>query len=201
MILPKLHITWERWRWNKEHQLFVSTLGNFMNKSKQPVKVYTNGGGYLAVKSRSEHPRLVMVHRIVLQTWKPIDNADEMTVDHLDHNKRNNSLKNLEWVTRKENMARAAADNIPTKVKTIIKASVIQRFLLTIDGKEFNDMEVALTYVKSRMNYLDAALLQERNIGKIFETLANAYKHQNPEYVATNFTKVKYNCEFSIKER
>ena len=47
-------------------------------------------------------------HRLVLLTWKPIPNAEDLTVDHLDHNKRNNKLSNLEWVTQKENSSRAA---------------------------------------------------------------------------------------------
>ena len=33
-----------------------------------------------------------------------------MTVDHLNHNKRDNSLKNLEWVTKEENWKRAKED-------------------------------------------------------------------------------------------
>lgn len=36
---------------------------------------------------------------------------EQLTVDHLDHNKRNNSVDNLEWVTRAENMRRARANN------------------------------------------------------------------------------------------
>jgi hypothetical protein len=48
------------------------------------------------------------VHRIVMETFRPIEG--KMTVDHLDHNKRNNSLDNLEWVTREENQVRAEQD-------------------------------------------------------------------------------------------
>ena len=36
-------------------------------------------------------------------TWKPIPNAESLTVDHLDHNKRNNSVENLEWITSSDN--------------------------------------------------------------------------------------------------
>ena len=45
-------------------------------------------------------------------TWRPIPNAEELTVDHLNHNKRDNSLENLEWVTKEENLRRAAEDLI-----------------------------------------------------------------------------------------
>lgn len=46
-------------------------------------------------------------------TWKPIPNAEELTVDHLNHNKRDNSLDNLEWVTKAENIRRSKQDFIP----------------------------------------------------------------------------------------
>ena len=42
---------------------------------------------------------------------------EELSVDHLDHNKRNNALYNLEWVTVAENQRRAAEDYIPAELK------------------------------------------------------------------------------------
>ena len=45
-----------------------------------------------------------------MYTWKPIPNAEDMTVDHLNHNKRDNRLKNLEWVDNTENQRRATED-------------------------------------------------------------------------------------------
>lgn len=44
------------------------------------------------------------VHRLVLSCFKPIDNMDELEVNHIDGNKTNNVLSNLEWVTPKQNM-------------------------------------------------------------------------------------------------
>lgn len=43
-------------------------------------------------------------------TWRPIPDAENLTVDHLDHNKRNNTVYNLEWVTLEENRTRAQED-------------------------------------------------------------------------------------------
>jgi hypothetical protein len=50
-------------------------------------------------------------------TWRPTANAENLTIDHLDHNKRNNALTNLEWVTREENVRRAEADYIAIRVE------------------------------------------------------------------------------------
>jgi hypothetical protein len=54
----------------------------------------------------------MLAHRVVMLTWRPTANAENLTVDHLDHNKRNNSLDNLEWVSEEENLRRAKADLI-----------------------------------------------------------------------------------------
>lgn len=47
------------------------------------------------------------LHRLVLMAFKPIDNPEEKEVNHIDGNKKNNCLSNLEWCTSSENQTHA----------------------------------------------------------------------------------------------
>lgn len=112
MILPKLHIQWERWKYNKTFEVYVSTMGNIRNKSKASLAPKLDKDGYMRVYVGGSKPKYMYLHRLVMLTWKPTPEAEMLTVDHLNHNKRDNSIYNLEWVTIEENQKRARQDEI-----------------------------------------------------------------------------------------
>ena len=43
------------------------------------------------------------IHRLVLMTFSPVENMENLDCNHLDENKENNNLNNLEWCTRSYN--------------------------------------------------------------------------------------------------
>ena len=114
MILPTISLRIERWKFNKDYGVYVSTLGNFKDRHKRRLPIKVGTGGYCAVKTEAAKP-WKLAHRLVMLTWKPIPDAERLTVDHLNHNKRDNSLANLEWVTESENQRRAREDCVPVE--------------------------------------------------------------------------------------
>lgn len=108
-ILPKFQFKVEKWQWNKEFRIYVSTLGNFKDEHKNNIPIKINNNGYVVIKTAYGFK---LAHRLVMFTFKPIPNAESLTVDHLNHNKRDNSVYNLEWVSKKENWKRATEDYI-----------------------------------------------------------------------------------------
>eukprot|EP01084_Bolivina_argentea_P058576 106963_1 len=73
----------------------------------------------------------VLVGRIILSTFNPIENHCKMQVNHKDGNIYNNKLNNLEWVTQKENIQHA------------IKLGIFKR----------HQVEIKLTHVQSGQMY------------------------------------------------
>ena len=93
----KIHISIERWKFNKDFSVYVSSWGNIKDINKNPMPVYAKNK-YLAVVLNK---KIIYVHRLVLETFKP--EGKDLTVDHIDHNQRNNHLSNLRWLTKAEN--------------------------------------------------------------------------------------------------
>jgi hypothetical protein len=105
-IMPRFFVNCERWKWNNDLRIYVSTHGHVKDEHKKNIAAKINDSGYFVVPLNN---RFYSIHRLVLMTWRPLPNdGTPMTVDHLDSNRRNNHLDNLEWVSQEENLRRAS---------------------------------------------------------------------------------------------
>ena len=111
-MFPTIKLNIERWKYNPTFELYVSNMGHIRNKSKADIAPKIMENGYVVVYVNGSINGYMLLHRVVMLTWKPTPEAEKLTVDHLDHNKRNNALSNLEWVTFEENQRRAKVDYI-----------------------------------------------------------------------------------------
>lgn len=86
----------------------VSNIGNIYScRNKRNLKLPLNASGYPHVilcdgKSR----RTFKVHRIVAEAFIPNED-NKPCINHIDSNRQNNNVKNLEWCTQKENIRHA----------------------------------------------------------------------------------------------
>jgi hypothetical protein len=64
--------------------------------------------GYIRIAlNRNGQTKFRLIHRLLMLVWNPVDNSDDLDVNHIDGNKANNSLSNLEWVTHQQNIEHA----------------------------------------------------------------------------------------------
>lgn len=66
------------------------------------------------------------VHRLVLENFNPVPNMSSLQVNHIDGNKANNNLSNLEWVTCEENIHHAIKNGLRAKVNGAAKITPSQ---------------------------------------------------------------------------
>ena len=87
-------------------------------RNKKFMNLRKNKDGYILVDLRHNGKRKTFkVHRLVADAFLPHFNASQNQVNHIDHNKSNNFVNNLEWVTAKQNNNHAlVSGRYPTKV-------------------------------------------------------------------------------------
>ena len=153
---------------NFEKHYEVSSFGRISNYRKI-MQTYEINSGYLAIKftingKRTSH----LVHRLVAETFIP-NPENKSEVNHIDGNKHNNRVDNLEWVSSSENKQHA----IHTRLKVYNNPSTGKKL-----GKLSNYHNVS--YDRSRNKYIGSVAHNGKlHYQKRFDNEIDAAKHVN----------------------
>jgi hypothetical protein len=148
----------------------VSTDGEIMHyKNKKILKIrydskHDYGDVRVFIKELGRKVTLRVHCEVAKAFLKKPDDDKEYEIDHIDGNKRNNNVENLEWVTHEENVRRAVAnnlqrphigeDNVTSKltekeVREICEL-LVENKLTTVDiAKRFNISQAVIAAIKS----------------------------------------------------
>ena len=143
----------------------VSTEGHIRNsKTKRSLKEFVGKDGYLRTQFDGKSR---LVHRVIAEAF--IDNPERLPeVNHLDGNKSNNSIDNLEWCNRNDNLKHAYANNLRS-AKGVNNA----RCKLT----EADVVYIKKHYIKGDKNF--GALALSKKFGVAHQTICAVTSGQN----------------------
>lgn len=104
-------------------------------------------GKYIGLQLSKEsitYPKYI--HRLVAEAFIP-NSENKTDVNHIDGDKSNNNANNLEWVTRKENMAHAFATKLVSTEKPVnqftLKGVFVKRFHSMMEASRQTGFKVA----------------------------------------------------------
>ena len=83
-------------------------------KMKDSMKNGYVKNGLVLKNGKSRH---FFRHRLVMMCFAPNEKADELQVNHIDGDKTNNKLENLEWCTNRENQMHAIKMGLKVSLK------------------------------------------------------------------------------------
>lgn len=133
----------------------VSSEGEFKRTgSDKPLKLSKHNKGYykLHVKDNEGKSFTCQAHRLVAQTFIP--NPDNKSfVNHIDANKLNNNVSNLEWTTPSENMKHAIKEKlIPEHCYKVDKFDLSGNLIETYHNVRHAEKETGIAASKTAVN-------------------------------------------------
>lgn len=141
----------------KYPRYLVSTYGRLYDTKLEFMKTpRRRKGSYVThhINTAPKHFSRIGAHRLVMETFEPIENENEMVVNHKDLNKWNNKLENLEWVTPQENTIHAiengAMAKCPTPKHSTFEVEKVCQLLE--NGSSYDEICDELGYEKSFEN-------------------------------------------------
>lgn len=102
---------------NYENLYQVSDTGQVRNSKGEVLSPFDNRGYERVCLHKEGESKKYLVHRLVASTFIP-NNGDGKQINHIDLNKKNNHVDNLEWVTGSENV-KHAIESIPDRLDSL----------------------------------------------------------------------------------
>lgn len=134
----------------------IDELGNIYRNNKK-IKPQLNNNGYYRVGFWKDGKVIKKyVHRLVAETFIP-NPMNKSQVNHIDGNKLNNSVGNLEWATPKENIIHSFKKGLSFIPKGKENHHYGKKGILSSNHRAIIQYDLDNNYIKSWGSIIDAA--------------------------------------------
>ena len=135
---------------------YINRSGKIKNKLGATLSPFKTKNGYMKINIKKKG---YYVHRLVAETFIPNPNH-KMQVNHIDMNRTNNRVSNLEWVSQSENIKHA----ITTKRKNGIapKKYIVNEILEITTNKRFKNIIEASIFFNINNSTLSKSISENR---------------------------------------
>ena len=153
-------------KYNLKFNYYITDDGKVWSERAQKYLSFQyDKNGYVKVQMRSTDNKShrYSIHRLVLENFKPVENMENLQVNHIDGNKKNNNLTNLEWTTSEENIRHAIDNNLRATINGASKLTpeqVIEIYRRATNGernidlgKEFNIHHDQVGRIKNKKSW------------------------------------------------
>lgn len=146
-----MNIIWKQTQYKNYEVSNAGVVRNINKKNPLEPKPGTNGYKKVCIAmGKGQKGVTKEVHRIVAETFKP-NTVPGLVVDHIDGDKQNNHIDNLQWVTQKQNMQKATRKS--TNEPRLTESQIDEIAQSRKDGKSFNKITKEMNAKYSRTSH------------------------------------------------
>lgn len=106
----------EEWRKVSNYGAAVSSFGRYRNIYGVTSTPSPGKNGYVTIRFDGKSHK---IHRVIATAFNLPQKENEDQIDHIDGDRSNNKVSNLEWVTRSENVSRSYQNNKERKSNAV----------------------------------------------------------------------------------
>lgn len=142
------NIKYNMYKIYEDGRVWSNFLGDFLK-----TDITERGYKRVRLRTNNSETKTFMIHNLLMEIFKPVDNMENLYVNHIDGNKLNNDLDNLEWVTHQQNIQHSFGIGLnhghygTTNAMNIHSEEFIKNIItMLLDGKTNREIEVLTGY-------------------------------------------------------
>jgi predicted DNA-binding protein YlxM (UPF0122 family) len=202
---------WKRGRYNNnDTEFYVSSLGRVYDFSKNKyVKLFMNDSGYLYCQSYYKGIRTsLLINKLVAETFLGYPkNIHKPEADHINSNKLDNNINNLQWLSNIDNLAKrtlsdqSGENNNNRKYTSELIISIaddLQSGMYTVQeiSDKYNIPRKSILNIKSKHRWKN--LLENYDFSKVPKAIKSKNEYSDQDII--NVANLLIENKLSLKE-